>query len=233
MRAWNTFWSGIVFVMAIACASALPAGQEGRSAQREPAEPAPSKPAPTASAQPAPPALAADEPPPPLKPLAWFVSPWNVVERHFTPDGRMLEVKGTEKIKWVLDKHAVQREYVTGTAPRQYQALGLLTYNELEQRFQGHWYDNTSATGPTAVYGTWDAQARTLTFAYESVGMDGATRRFQVVDRFVDDDQRVATTYLIQGAERTKQMEVLYKRAIPCPADQERIVPVDELLGGG
>ena len=41
--------------------------------------------------------------------------------------------------------------------------------------------------------------------------------RHRVVERFIDKENRVATTYLLRGDEAIKRMEVQYQTVIPCP----------------
>ena len=66
-------------------------------------------------------------------------------------------------------------------------------------------------------------ETRTIVFTVESMGQDGSTIRHKVVGRFVDDQRRVATAYLMAGAEIVKRTEVQYTRATPCP-DRVRII---------
>ena len=170
--------------------------------------------------------------PPEMAPFEWYVGYWKVKEHHFLPDGRTAEVDGLETITWIVDKHAVQREYESGPVTRAYRALGQLTWNEKQQAFVGTWYDNAGFDSPSRVKGTWDEEARTFTFALETQGPDGSTRKYKVVDKFSGDHLRVATTYLVQGSKETKQLEVHYKRRLPCPGGQNRMQMVDELTGG-
>ena len=193
----------------------------------EPAEQSPSAPAEKSSEK-------SDAPPPPGRDvLSWWVSPWRVTERHFSPDGRTIEVKGTETIKWVLEEHAIQRDYTSGSGSRTFHALGLLTFNSLEQRYQGNWYDNLSTTGPSKVFGTWDDANRTMTFIIETVRGQDKTQRYRIVERFTDDDHRVATTYELRGRDEIKKLEVIYKRVLPCPANDQRLRGVDDWQLGG
>lgn len=170
--------------------------------------------------------------PPQMAPLEWYVGSWKVWEYHFLPDGRKVEVEGEEKITWIVDKHAVQREYESGPVTRAYRALGQLTWDEKQQTFVGAWYDNAGFAGPSRVTGTWNEEARTFTFALQTQGPDGSTRKYKVVDEFKNDHLRVTTTFLVEGSKETKQLEVHYRRRMPCPGKQGRLQMVDELTGG-
>ena len=66
--------------------------------------------------------------------------------------------------------------------------------------------------------GSWDDQTRTMLLYLESSKGKGSTVRYRVVERFADAQTRMATTYLIDGSNLVKRMEVEYKRATPCPA---------------
>ena len=156
---------------------------------------------------------------PELARLDIFIGPWSVTESHFNPRGELIAtVKGTEEITWILDHRAIRRAYSTATDPTIFKAQGTLTWNDTEKKYHGVWFDNVSTAGPTTVTGSWDDQVRTMLFQVESPGRDGTIVRYRVVERFADPQTRVATTYLIEGSNLVKRMEVEYKRATPCPA---------------
>ncbi len=156
---------------------------------------------------------------PELAKLDIFIGPWSVTESHFNPRGELIAtVKGTEEIAWILDHRAIRRAYSTATGSTIFKAQGTLTWNNAEKKYRGVWFDNASTAGPTTVTGSWDDQTRTMLFHLESAGMDGSIVRYRVVERFADPQTRVATTYLIEGSNLIKRMEVEYKRATPCPA---------------
>lgn len=155
---------------------------------------------------------------PELELLDVFIGPWSVTESHFNPRGEVIAtVKGTEDINWILDHHAIRRTYSTATDSAIFKAQGTLTWNEAEKKYQGVWFDNASTTGPTRSWGTWDAETKTMIFQLEATVSGGATVRYRVVERFADPQTRVSTTYLIDGGNLVKRMEVEYKRATPCP----------------
>ena len=60
----------------------------------------------------------------------------------------------------------------------------------------------------------------------DSLDPDGAPLRYELVERFVEDRQRIATTYALEDHRRVKRLEVNYERTVPCPG---RIRTVDEL----
>ena len=160
----------------------------------------------------------------------WYVGSWKVKEHHFLPDGREVEVEGQEDVSWIVDKRAVQRQYESGPVTHAYRALGQLTWDEKERAFVGTWYDNAGFDGPSRVTGTWNEEERTFTFALQAEGPAGSPRSYKVVDTFKNDHLRLATTYLVEGSKETKQLEVHYKRRLPCPGDRMRMI--DELSGG-
>ena len=156
---------------------------------------------------------------PELAHLDIFIGPWSVTESHFNPRGELIAtVKGTEEITWILDHRAIRRAYSTATGSTIFKAQGTLTWNSEEKKYRGVWFDNVFTAGPTMVTGSWDDQTRTMLFHLESAGRDGAIVRYRVVERFADPQTRVATTYLVDGSNLVKRMEVEYKRATPCPA---------------
>jgi len=156
---------------------------------------------------------------PELARLDVFIGPWSVTETHFNPRGEQIgAVKGTEEITWVLDHRAIRRAYSTATDSKTFKAAGMLTWNVAEKKYHGVWFDNVSTAGPTTVWGTWDDSTRTMLFEVTASSEDGPPVRYRVVERFADPQTRVATTYLVEGGNLVKRMEVEYKRAAPCPA---------------
>ena len=162
---------------------------------------------------------------PELARLDVFIGPWSVTESHFNPRGELIAtVKGTEEITWILDHRAIRRAYSTATDSTIFKAQGTLTWNDAEKKYHGVWFDNVSTAGPTTVMGSWDDATRTMLFHLESAGSAGATVRYRVVERFADPQTRVATTYLFEGSNLVKRMEVEYKRATPCPLKTLNII---------
>jgi hypothetical protein len=170
----------------------------------------------------------ADEPfeyvSPEVERLEMFYGLWKVTERHFDAKGKVIaEVKGTEDIDWALNRRAIRRDYATATEVMEYQALGLLTWNAVEKKYHGVWFDNSSTAGPTTVKGDWNKKTRTMTFSVQALGPSGETIGYRVVEHFPDAQHRVATTYLIEGGESVKRMEVEYERTRKCPSRVFRI----------
>ncbi len=161
---------------------------------------------------------AAPFPFPELAHLELFVGPWGVSESHFNPRGEIIgSAKGTEEITWILDYHAIRRVYNTGGGAAKFRATGTLSWNNVEKKFHGAWFDNASGVGPSIVKGTWDAATRTMILEMESAGEKGGVVRHRVVEKFETAEKRVATTYLVDGPHLVKRIEVEYHRTQPCP----------------
>ncbi len=162
---------------------------------------------------------------PELAALDDFIGPWSVIENHFNPRGELIAtVKGTEDVTWILDHRAIRRAYSTATDSTIFKAHGTLTWNNTEKEYQGVWFDNVSTSGPTTVTGSWDNATKTMQFQMESTGKNGVAVRYRAVERFTDPQTRMSTTYLIDGSNLVKRMEVEYKRAIPCPMKKFTII---------
>jgi hypothetical protein len=156
--------------------------------------------------------------------LEMFVGAWSVTERHFNAQGELAAtVNGSEEIAWQLDRRSIRRTYTTGTGTTVYRAVGMLTWNDVEKKYHGVWFDNVSTAGPSTTKGNWDEETRTMTFTVESLNRDGSMTRYKVVEQLQGEDHRTATTYLLDGKKTVKRMEVEYKRAVRCPA---RIRPI-------
>lgn len=159
-----------------------------------------------------------------------FVGPWDVIETHFDARGEVVgKVKGKEEITWILDRRAIQRTYTSGTAPNVYRATGTLTFNDVERKYHGVWFDNASTVGPRTTKGEWMEENRAFEFGLESVSQDGSKVQYRVVERFVHQEKRVATTYLIKGDESIRRMVVTYTRPVPCP---DRLRIIDDITVG-
>ncbi len=164
--------------------------------------------------------------------LELFVGTWSVTQNHLDADGKIIATtKGSERVIWVLDDHAIRRDYSSGTKPSIFKATGTMTWNEVEKRYNCVWFDNASTTGPSQSKASWDAETRSMTFFTDSLGKDGSRVRYKVVEQFTDKERRVATTYVIEGSRSVKRMEMYYQRAAPCPGILRPIF--DDGLGRG
>jgi len=163
-----------------------------------------------------------------LELLDLYVTNWNVIAHYFNEKGEeVATVKGTEEIIWTLGHRALQRTYTTSAESVVYRAVGMLTWNDLENVYHGAWFDNVSTSGPTVVKAEWNASEKEMVYNLQSVAGDGSPARYRVVERFTDDRHRVVTTYVLEGQRERRILEVEYRRAVPCPAGRQRII--DEL----
>ena len=159
-----------------------------------------------------------------------FVGPWEVIETHFDAGGEVVgKVKGKEEIAWILDRRAIQRTYTSGTDPNVYRATGMLTFNNVERKYHGVWFDNASTAGPRTTKGEWVDENRAFEFTLESVARDGSKVQYRVVERFIHEEKRVATTYVTKGDESVRRMVVTYTRPVPCPG---RLRVIDDITVG-
>ena len=99
-----------------------------------------------------------------------------------------------------------------------------LTWNDAAGEYHGVWFDNVSTGGPVTTKGDWEDQTPVVEFTTESRRRDGSVIRHKIVERFVDEKTRVATTYLIDGVDVIKRLEVEYVRTVPCPTRFRRIL---------
>lgn len=166
-----------------------------------------------------------------LIPLDLFVGPWRVMENHFNARGEVIAtVKGSEEISWVLDRRAIRRIYTTSTETSVFRAIGMLSWNAVDTKYHAVWFDNRATTGPVTMKGEWFPQSNTMEFTVDTRGEDGSPIRYKVVERFVDQKRRVATTFSITGDTVVKRMEVEYRRSIPCPQGI-RVILDPDLVG--
>lgn len=155
---------------------------------------------------------------PELAVLDQFAGPWEVRESHLNSRGEVVATaKGIEEGAWVLDRSVLQRTYITGEEGSLFRAIGLVAWNADQKRYEGTWFDNVRSGGPTTVTGTWDSASRTMTYTLVSIASDGMAVQHKVVDKFVDDERRMVTTFKVDGSLVEKVLEVQYARAEPCP----------------
>jgi len=153
-----------------------------------------------------------------LKRLQMYAGSWSVTERHFDAQGEVVAtVKGTENVTWLLSGTALRRAYSTDAATSTYHALGTITWNDVEKKYHGVWFDDVSTGGPTISKGDWNEETRTMTMRNERSGPAEKPLVYNVIEKFLDDENRVATTYRVDGSTITKLLEVQYKR-IECPS---------------
>ncbi len=201
------FWLGLGTLAAASLSTVAPDANADRSTQPAPASVSGKESAEVEFASPE------------LARLDEFIGPWRVTETHFNSRGEPIAtVKGTEEISWILDHHAIRRSYRTKTETTAYEAIGTLTYNEVDKKYHGFWFDNFSKAGPATVTGKWNEETRTFEFAVESLAKDGSPVRYEVYELFTDEKRRKATTYLLKGDQVTKRLEVQYTRYVPCPS---------------
>lgn len=157
---------------------------------------------------------------PELAVLDRFAGPWNVAESHFNARGEIVgSAKGIEGGAWILDRRALQRTYTSGEEGKLFRAIGMITWDAAEKQYEGTWFDNSGNSGPTALTGLWDEPSKTMTFTLTSNTSDGKPVRHKVIDRFLDEEHRVATTYKVVGNQVEKVIEVQFTRARPCPGN--------------
>ena len=155
---------------------------------------------------------------PELERLERFYGLWSVTVDHFNTDGqRVGTVKGKEQVTWILDNHAIERNFRSGKKPNVYRAIGTVAWNAVERKYHGVWFDSASVNGPTIAKGDWDEKEQAFVFVLESLGEGGKKIRYKVVESFLEDDSRMSMTFRMDGDRLTKVMDTHYKRAVPCP----------------
>lgn len=159
--------------------------------------------------------------------LELLEGPWEFRESHFDEKGVVkAELEGTEQIRWILDNRAISREYTRTAGEDVYRAMGTLTWDAAAKKYVGVWFDNTTTVGLSTVEAEWNEKTRTMSYTLESKKPDGSPAKHRIVERFIGDSQRVSTTYAIDGNKRTKLLEVMYRRTMPCPGTENRLVPM-------
>lgn len=163
---------------------------------------------------------------PEVERLKMYVGPWRVAERHFNEKGDVVAtVKGTEEVKWILDRRAISRTYITSAETSVYKAIGTMTYDKLRKEYLGIWFDTVSTTGPTTRRAQWNRDTATMTYTATMKDASGKDKEYQVVEEFLDKRRRIATTFELVDGRVIKRLEVQYTRVIPCPS-KTRYVPV-------
>ncbi|MBI1827081.1 MAG: DUF1579 family protein [Planctomycetes bacterium] len=153
---------------------------------------------------------------------------WEIVETQFDPKGEIISsVKGREEVVWTLDNRVLRRTYTTKTEQRFYWAIGMTTWNQPDGKYRAAWFDNLGSSGPSLAVGAWGDEPDTLVWTLEARGPDGGKTEYRIIERLIDEETRIATTYFVSGSDLVKRMDVHYKRALPCPTRGFRAI--DEL----
>lgn len=162
------------------------------------------------------------------QPLEFYIGAWTVSENHFNVHGKVIAtVKGTEENRWILDRHAVQRTYTTSTDSNVYRAVGTFTWIAITKKYQGVWFDNASIAGPNIVEGDWIADTNTFVYTMTTNSI-ASNVKYKIVEKFLDEKTRLATTYEVRGSKVIKKLEVRYTRTTPCPAKIRYILDIDQ-----
>ena len=159
-----------------------------------------------------------------LRVLDQWLGMWIVVERHFDPSGNVVgETKGSEEVRPILDWHGIRRIYRSAGTSATYEAEGTFTWSEASSSFKGFWIDNQSTNGFVESQARWDADTRTMIYETRRAKPGGTEETYRIVERFIDDEHRQATTYRLRGKQLTKLLEVNYRRSGPCPEQQSQM----------
>ena len=124
------------------------------------------------------------------------VGRWNLDVKMFEPGSTEAnESKGTSEIKSILDGRFIQ-ETATGEFMGQpFNGMGTCGYDNLKQKYVSTWIDNMG-TGVMYAEGTYDAGAKTFTFAGECPDlMAGKYTKNRTVQKVVDADHLTMQTY--------------------------------------
>jgi len=158
--------------------------------------------------------------------LAWpelqvcerYLGAWKLVEHHYNAEGKVVAtVEGAEEVTWIVGNRAIQRRYISGARKALYRAVGTLTWNKVEGKYHGVWFDSASDDGPRTVKGNWDEKSQTLTFIMEVKGKDGPPTTHKIVEKFVNEQRRVTTTFRVDGDKTVKLLEIDADRISHCP----------------
>lgn len=153
---------------------------------------------------------------------------WGVVERHFLPDGTVVEREGREKVTWTLDTKAIRREYDSGKEPSIFRAEAIMTWSPTLKKYFVSWYD-TNTNGPTSSSCEWETAVKSLVCMAETIQPDGTRQvSHKVVERLADGNKRISTTFVKDGDAWVKRMEVVYTRLQSCP-ERDRLIHIRDL----
>ena len=157
---------------------------------------------------------------PELAVLDRFAGPWEVAESHYNKRGEVVATaKGIEEGVWILDRRTLKRTYSTGEEGKLDRAIGMISWDSVGKKYKGMWFDNASANGPAVFSGEWDEAAKTMTITLTSSDTEGRSIDHKVVDKFIDEERRLVTTYRVNEGQIEKIIEVQFRRARPCPSN--------------
>lgn len=157
---------------------------------------------------------------PELAVLDRYAGPWEVVESHFNKRGEVVgTAKGIEEGVWILDRRTLRRTYTSGEEGNLFKAIGMISWDAVARKYRGTWFDNASSSGPTTLNGEWSDATRTMTYSLTSSDAAGKAVDHKVIDKFLDDERRLVSTYRVISGQVEKVIEVQFTRARPCPSN--------------
>jgi hypothetical protein len=112
------------------------------------------------------------------------------------PQGAASEYKGEENIEMVSGERFSRSTFTADFGDRRFEGHGLFGWDPHQEKYTGIWVDNFNVA-PIAMTGTYDAEAKTLT--YQSTVRDEAGNAVQQkhVTTFVDEQTRTFAAYLV------------------------------------
>lgn len=146
-----------------------------------------------------------------LKPL---VGNWNTKAKMWmTPDAPPQESKGTASHQWVLGGRFIKEDYKGSFHGKPFQGVGLLGYDNTQERFVNTWTDSMS-TGIMVSEGKYDSEKKELRMTGEyTCPMTGETRAPLLVTRIESDKKHVFEMYeKDENGKEYKALEITYTR---------------------
>ncbi|HEY3244656.1 MAG TPA: DUF1579 family protein [Phycisphaerae bacterium] len=145
--------------------------------------------------------------------LAKMVGRWKAqTKAYHDPNSPPFESQGLEEGEWVLGGLGVAYRYESDMGPMKFQGFGFTTWNQMENCYQGYWFDNMSPAGPAGFKGHYDPDTRTMTSNMECMGPSGYIIHQRLVDVWHDEDHRTFEIYRVRPEGEQLSLHIDYTR---------------------
>lgn len=118
---------------------------------------------------------------------------WKATGKIITSMGE-LPLEGTVSHTWILDGRFLETDYEGPFMGQTFVGRGYVGYDNSRKQFQQCWI-MSMASSMAVTKGTWDAEAKTLTWVGSTYAPDGHDYKTRETLEFKDADHYVATSY--------------------------------------
>ncbi|MEM8961566.1 MAG: DUF1579 family protein [Acidobacteriota bacterium] len=144
--------------------------------------------------------------------LAKHAGAWKVaVKMWMDPTGQPIESSASVNREMILDGRVQKEDFQGNMMGQPFSGLGLTGYDNVTKRYWSIWMDSTS-TGTTLSWGTWNEEAQAIVYHGESPDpMTGEMAKTKILIRQEEGKEHMEM-YGMMGDQEVKWLEMEYVR---------------------